>query len=626
MSVSAKKATGPQNEAVSAVTKRAALDWPQQLRLKFKAGIAHTFIINGNVRDLADNRLPLDLFLTRMFLQPVAGQQNFDIVVFYDRSTGLRFPNAQMEEKFKEAAGLDKKPQATAGVFAAGASASVLPRDPQGAFTLVERVLTSDRKNKDDNRAMHTVFIIDYAESLFPAGNMSSLSPEDRFCIVKLLNWAKDPKISNSNNPIILIADSMVRLNDTLTASASRIESVEVLLPTPTERESFIDHLEKCVQEDNKAHGKTGGLDFEAGFDKLKFAHLTAGLKKLNIEDIKMTAEHINVPISAELVKARKKEIYKQEYASVLEVIDPEQGFEVVGGMDWLKVYHQRAIINQMLNGNTKACPMGILYTGAPGTGKSIFASALAFEAKMNMVKLDVGKLLGSLVGESEHNMQKALLAIRSLVPVIVWMDEIDQAINRGSHGDSGVSDRIFKMLLEFMSDTDLRGRVLFVAATNRPDSMDSALKRRGRFDKIIPFIPPDTAERADIFPAVMRRYGYEAAGKIDFEQLAKITSDWVGSDIEAAMVKAYEIASREDREKISQGDIELAIDLIIPATQDVKLWTQFALAETSDKELLPPRFRKEFDKVKVEQEIRKLKKTSLTYETEEHRKGRDVI
>lgn len=626
MSVSAKKGTIPQQEPVTAAAKRAALDWPQQLRLKFKAGIAHTFIVNGNVRDLADNRVTLDSFLTRMFLQPVQGQQNFDIVVFYDRATGLRFPNIQMEDKFKEAAGLDKKPAVTAGVFAAAANASVLPRDPSTAFTLVEKVLMAERKNKDDGRPMHTVFIIDYAESLFPAGNMSSLSAEDRFCIVKLLNWAKDPKISNGNNPIILIADSMVRLHDTLTASASRIESIEVLLPTPTERESFIDHMEKCVQEDNKTRGKTGGLNFEAGFDKVKFAHLTAGLKKLNIEDIKMTAEHISVPISADLVKSRKKEIYKQEYASVLEVVDPEQGFEIVGGMEWLKEYHQRGIITPMLNGNTKACPMGILYTGAPGTGKSIFASALAFEARMNMVKLDVGKLLGSLVGESEHNTQKALLAIRSLVPVIVWMDEIDQAVNRGSTGDSGVSNRIFKMLLEFMSDTDLRGRVLFVAATNRPDTLDPALKRRGRFDKIIPFIPPDTKERADIFPAVMRRYGHEAGGKIDYEYLAKKTNGWVGSDIEAAMIKAYEIANRNGKEKIFQDDIEQAISLIIPATQDVELWTNLALAETSDLELLPPRFRKDFDKLKVEEDIRRLQKKSLTYEMEEHRKGRENL
>lgn len=626
MSVSAKKAVSSPGDVTA---KRAALNWTEQLRLKFKAGIAHTFIVNGNVRDLADNRLTLENYLTRMFMQPVGGQQNFDLVIFYDRATGLRFPNKAMEELFKETAGLNVKASATAGVagvFGTPGGVVVLPRDPGSAFTLVEKVLTTERKNKDDGRQMHTVFIIDYAESLFPSGDMKSMSAEDRFCIVKMLNWAKDPKIGNSNNPIILIADSMARLHDSLIASASRIESVEILLPTPTERQSFIDYMEKCVQEDNKAKNKTGGLDFEAGFDKQKFAHLTAGLKKLNIEDIKMTAYHLSIPINAELVKARKKEIYRQEYQSVLEVIDPEQGFEVVGGMEWLKDYHSRAVVAPMLNGNTKACPMGILYTGAPGTGKSIFASALAYEARMNMVKLDVGKLLGSLVGESEHNTQKALLAIKSLVPVIVWMDEIDQAVNRGSTGDSGVSNRIFKMLLEFMSDTDLRGKVLWLAATNRPDKMDAALKRRGRFDKIIPFIPPDTKERADIFPAVMRRYGYESTGKMDFEALAKKTTNWVGSDIEAAMVKAYEIASREGEEQVSQKNIEQALDVIIPASQDVELWTQLAIAETSDKELLPPRYRANFDRAKVEATIRKLQRDSLTYEQEEHRKGRDVI
>lgn len=622
MSVSAK----PAPTAATVLEKRTALDWSQQFRLKFKAGIAHTYIISGNVRDLADNRVTLDFFLTRMLQQPINGHKNFDLIIFFDRATGLHFPTNEMRDLFITLAGLGKTPSVTKNVLGDKTDV-ILPRDIMTVFSHVEKILLLDRRAESDpNRKIHTAFVIDYAESIFPAGEMSSLQSEDRNCIVKLLNLAKSPQISNSNNPIILIADSMVSLNSVLTASSSRIESVEILLPAQEERASFIEHLDKIAQVNNKEAGKTGGLVFEEGFDKQKFAHLTAGLRKLNIDDIKLTAEHINVPIGAELIKSRKSEIFKQEFQSVLESIDPDQGFGVVGGMQWLKDYHTRGVLTPMLNGNTKACPQGLLYTGAPGTGKSIFAMALAYEAKMNMVKFDIGKLMGSLIGQSEHNMAKALMAIRSLVPVVVFMDEIDQAVNRGSHGDSGVSDRLFKMLLEFMSDTTLRGRVLWIAATNRPDMMDAALKRRGRFDKIIPFIPPDTFERSEIFPAIVRRYGYETTGKMDYEKLATQTEDWVGSDIEAAMIKSYEIASREDRDKITQKDIELALRLVIPATQDVKLWTQLAIAETSDIELLPPAFRENFDKAKVAREIKKLQSESLTYSAEAHRKQRDNL
>jgi len=615
MSATALSKTGKKNISVIAT------EWSEQLRLKFKSCISHTYVITGNVRDMVDNELTLQNYLTRMFLQPNEnGRQNFDMVVQYDRANGITFPVKGMEEKFIEILELNSEAKAIPGaaaIFAkTGQSKSALPRDVAGAFALIERLLKMERKSKIDNEDSYTLVLIDYAETLFPAGNFGQLNEGDRNSIIKILSWAKDARISARGNAIVMIADSAVRLHDTLVSSASRIEQIEILLPTPEERLSFINYLEAA-----------GGLEFEDGFDKQGFAHLTAGLKKMNIEDIKLTAVELGNPVSVESVKQRKREIYRQEYQSVLTIVDPEHGFEVIGGMDWLKTYHIESILKPMLAGNTKAVPQGAMYVGPPGTGKSLFASALAYEAKMNMVELDIGKMLGSLVGESEHNMEKALLAIKSLFPVLVWIDEIDQAINRGSTGDSGVSNRLFKKLLEFMSDSSNRGKVLFVAATNRPDSLDPALKRRGRFDKIIPFLPPQSIdERAAIFPAIMTRYGYEYDKKIDFDALAIDAADWVGSDIEAASVKAYEIAQRNGRQRIEQADFARALQVIIPASQDVALWSKLALLETSDTELLPPQMRKEFDKARIAKDVKTLMNESVTLELEEHRKSRKSL
>ena len=137
--------------------------------------------------------------------------------------------------------------------------------------------------------------------------------------------------------------------------------------------------------------------------------------------------------------------------------------------------------------------------TGPAGTGKSAVAEAVAHEAGVNAVVLNLARILGQYVGNSERNLEKALQAIKSLAPTIVFIDEIDQSVSRGGSGDSGVSNRIFKRLLEFMSDTGNRGQVLFLAATNRPDLLDAALRRPGRFDKKIPFLIPDESERAAI-------------------------------------------------------------------------------------------------------------------------------
>jgi transitional endoplasmic reticulum ATPase len=617
-----------------AIRKPPKLAWEEQLRLKFRSSVSHMFVMTGNTRDLADNRLTLENYFCKIFTDPVNNERSrFDLIILYDLAQGIHFPKTandnqmeEMRELFIELAGVKpaKGNAATpAGVFAKKeGSETVLPRDPAKAFDLIEKVLAGPVRKGADGEPMHCVLICDFAESLAPAGTWSSLSKEDRYCIVKLLNWAKDPVISQNANPIILIADSAMRLHDNLTSSGSRVEILEIMLPSPDERRSYIDEME----DDLKA--ETGkGFDFEPGFTKEQFSNLTAGLKKLNIEDIKLTSIENNFKIGPEVVKQRKREIFKSEYQSVLEVVEPEHGWEVIGGYQWMKDYVQDEVIKPMIEGDTKRCPQGMLFVGPPGTGKSIFAQALAHEAHLNMVDLNIGKLLGSLVGESEHNMLKALLAIRSLVPVLVWMDEIDQSVNRGSSGDSGVSNRIFKMLLEFMSDTSLRGKVLFVAASNRPDMMDPALKRRGRFDKIVPFLPPDVEQRVDIFPAVVTRYGYKVEKGIDYAKLAKQSNNWVGSDIEAAVVKAYQLARRANRESIKQEDIERALKVIVPASpDDVKLWSNLAIMECSDLELLPPSEREKFSRQAVEAEVKKLSKTSTTLQLEEHRKNRGDI
>src|ERR1035437_230340 len=598
--------------------------WAEQFRLKFRAGVAHVFLLTGNVRDRVNNRMTLDAYLGKMFLTPTkSGVNDFDVLIFYDRANGIRFPLNEMRDTFMREVGLTTTPTKTSGVFGATASTGQLPRDPVAAFDLLEKMLQADRRDSDGKQT-HTVLVIDYAETIFPSGTLGTMSGEDRHCLVKILNWARDSKINENANPIIMIADSGSQLNEAITASASRIEMLEIMLPSPEDRLSFIEFMEACErQKQRDAKQEPIGLSYEKGFNAKRFAHLTAGLKKLNIEDIKLPATKSNLPIGPDIVKHRKSEIYRQEYQSQLEIIDPQQGFEIIGGMQWLKDYLREEVVGPMIEGDITRCPMGILFTGAPGTGKTLLAMALAFEAHLNMVRLDVGKLLGSLVGASEHNMARALLAIRSLTPCLVFMDEIDQSVSRGSHGDSGVSNRLFQALLTFMSEPELRGKVLMLAASNRPDQMDPAFKRRGRFDKIIPFLPPDTQQRSEIFPAVLRRYSYQTEGPLDFEALAQESPDWVGSDIEAGVVKAYQLARRAGRKKINQADLLDALKRILPARQSVEEWTNFALLETSDIDLLPPNMR---DGFLSDRKVLELKAKKLKRESTGERSGRDIL
>ena len=130
-------------------------------------------------------------------------------------------------------------------------------------------------------------------------------------------------------------------------------------------------------------------------------------------------------------------------------------------------------------------------------------------------------------------------------------MDEIDTAFRRGDSGDSGVGRNIFSEFLQFTGNTNNRGKVIFIAATNRPDLMDPALKRAGRFDKKIPILLPDTKERAEIFKVIIKKYKFETDVE-DFTAFAEQTENYTGAEIETVVRKAYEIACEDDREESS--------------------------------------------------------------------------
>lgn len=164
-----------------------------------------------------------------------------------------------------------------------------------------------------------------------------------------------------------------------------------------------------------------------------------------------------------------------------------------------------------------------------------------------------MARIFDKYVGATERNLERAFEAIESLHPTICLLDEIDQAMSRGGGGDSGVSSRVFKRFLEFSSDTTHRGKVVFLGATNRPDTIDPAMKRFGRFDKKIAFMPPAPEERAMILKAVAEnKLGIESRlSDEDYKEAARLTDKWVGSDLEGAIIKAYEAAEDNGRVRL---------------------------------------------------------------------------
>jgi len=193
--------------------------------------------------------------------------------------------------------------------------------------------------------------------------------------------------------------------------------------------------------------------------------------------------------------------------------------------------------------------PRGILLFGPPGTGKTLLAKAAATESEANFIAVRGPEILSKWVGESEKAIREIFRRARQVAPTIVFFDEIDSiASARGFRYDSsGVTDRIVNQLLTEMDGIEPLSNVVVIAATNRPDILDPALLRPGRFDRLIYIPPPDKESRLSILKIHTRKV--PLAQDVDLAKLAEMTEGYTGADLEALVREAVMVALREKLE-----------------------------------------------------------------------------
>jgi len=189
--------------------------------------------------------------------------------------------------------------------------------------------------------------------------------------------------------------------------------------------------------------------------------------------------------------------------------------------------------------------PKGILLYGPPGTGKTMLAKAVANESQANFISIKGPELLSKWVGESEKAVREVFKKARQTAPTIVFFDEIDSiAPRRGLSSDSNVTERVVNQLLTEIDGLEGMHDIVIIGATNRPDMLDTALLRPGRFDRIILLPSPELAARLEIFKVHTKNMPLK---NVDIEELAKKTEGYVGADIEAICREAAILALREN-------------------------------------------------------------------------------
>ena len=206
-------------------------------------------------------------------------------------------------------------------------------------------------------------------------------------------------------------------------------EQIELPLPDYDQRLEFIHELLALNPEGEEPAGAQLICHLAEGVTPAQVARLTTGLTYRGIEDVFLRARYSKQAVTVSLVKARKDELVAAEFDEVLKIVESEIGFESLGGMEVLKDFLRENVIEPMRQGHHAVVPQGLMLMGPAGTGKSRIAKALAKEAGVTFVELQPARIFSKWVGETERSLERALTAIRSMTPCLVFIDEVDRAL-----------------------------------------------------------------------------------------------------------------------------------------------------------------------------------------------------
>ncbi|MDX1501753.1 MAG: ATP-binding protein [Thermoanaerobaculia bacterium] len=572
--------------------------WATEMGELFRAGSTGQFILYGAVDDLAPlpvasgsrpEFVSLRRFLTDAMFEP------FDVVIHYDRGRGIRVPRGgdhfhRFLKAFDAFQGTNWARLPEPAGEAALDLGNVLPREAPRALELVNRFLRgsqaltrTDGEGRRVPAPLKVAVLVEYAHFIAPSAEALHLAGERGQVLIQLLEWASDPAILSAHVATVLVTDNLTDLHRDLVESP---HSAKIQIPLPT-AEELVPFVRQVTDGEES-------FDELSEYDRDGLAERLVGLSRVNVRRLVLRALRNGERLDHRYLTRLRKELIEKQAAGLIEFIESRRTLDDVAGhveaKEWL-----RRDAELLRRGRHRALPMGYLLAGRIGTGKTYLVTCLAGEVGVPVVELK--NFRDKWVGATEGNLEKIFTILRALGQVIVFVDEADQATGKRESGlgDSGLSGRVYGMLAKEMSNTDNRGKILWIFATSRPDLLEIDLKRQGRLDVHIPLFPPhDPESRHDLFYAMARKVGLD----VGRDELPRLPDDDQigGNEMEGILVRALRVHETRD-----EGDGRTLAEVVAEAaaefrpsahTERLELMDLLAVKECTDDRFLPPRYR----------------------------------
>ncbi len=533
--------------------------WATELALAYESGAHGQFILYGNVHDrlVVGNELAaLDTYLESVLLA------TFPVVFAFDLGNGLSIlRGGELIAKWS------------------GGKSQELPRDPTAALLYVGHYLRylGNLRTLTQAEPPPVAIILRGVDQLLPADG----SGLEHGSLTSLLRaWAGASPFSELPFTSILLADN---LNDVerLVAFDPLVARIKVSLPDSNAIQTALGQLKLKYP-----------AAFSAAMDPASTATALVGVTLSALQSLVRKRAHVGQALGDADIAQIKKTLVESDTSELVEFIESRRTLDDYLGQDSLKQW-LRDDLALWRSGDIHALPMGYLLCGPVGTGKTYLVECLAGEAGIPIVKLK--NFRDRWVGSSEGNLEKIFRLIRALGRCMVFVDEADQTLGKRDSGsnDSGLSGRLYSMVAQEMSDTDNRGRIIWILASSRPDLIEVDLKRPGRVDVKVPLLPTTTAEESvTLLTTLARRFDMGFTEQQLQELIAIVPTLLTPGAAEALITKVY----RQARTKNVAPFVALQAclqDYQSPVGADVlEFQMRIAIREATDITFVPPALR----------------------------------